>query len=77
MLVGKERGHDRDAGPRGPRQGKASGEPGEKSHYTKVHDARDPQRVGNAKALGNGKEAGAAIVLDILAGVEDVEAADP
>src|ERR1700730_7394341 len=77
MFVGQQRGDYGDAGPRGPREGETRREGREQDDYADVHDAGDQESVGDAEALGNGKEAGAAIVIDVLAGVENIEAADP
>ena len=42
-----------------------------------VHHARNEQGIGDAEPLGNGKKARAPIEIHVLAGVEDVEAANP
>src|ERR1700682_2174210 len=77
MFVSQERDHDRYPGPCGPRESETSGQGREQGNYSEVHDAGDPEGIGDAEALGNGKEASAAVVVDVLASVEDIEAADP
>ncbi len=39
--------------------------------------ARAIKRAGDAETLGHGKQAGRAVVFQVLAGVEHIEAADP
>src|SRR5579859_7568203 len=77
MFVAKQRGDDHDACPSGPRKRKAVSEPREQRNDADMHDARNEQGVGDAEPLGNGIEAGSAVVIDVLTGVQHVKAADP
>src|SRR5260221_7674820 len=67
----------RNSDPRWPRQPKTCSEPGKECYYTDMHCARNQQGAGNTEPLGNGKEAGAAVKIHILAGVEHIESTHP
>src|ERR1700680_3522985 len=77
VLVGEQRGHHNDSGPGGPGQRKAERQPREQRHDSEVHYAGYEQRVGNAEAFGNGKQAGLLIKCHVLTSGEHVESADP
>src|SRR5216683_1077725 len=64
MFVSQQRRNNRDSRPRGPRQSETKREPRE-------------QRFGDAEFLRHGKKPRAPVVLNILACIEHVEAADP
>ena len=49
----------------------------EQKEHDQVKGARDPEGAGDADVAGDGMEAGVAVEIEILAGVEDVEACDP
>ena len=45
--------------------------------HDEVHDARSPEGGWDADGLGQAVEADGVVVFEVLAGVEDVEAASP
>src|ERR1700734_3837084 len=49
----------------------------QQEQHDEVEGAGDPERVGDADVARDGVEAGIAVELEILAGVEDIEACDP
>jgi len=49
----------------------------QKEQHDGVEGTGDPESAGDADEAGDGVEAGVAVELEILAGVEDVEAGDP
>ena len=53
------------------------GEPDQHPNHGQMQQAGDPERGVEAERLGNAEQAGFAVVLHILAGIEDVEAGDP
>src|SRR5580658_9126921 len=77
VLVSQQRRDHGDACPRRPRKPKAVGQPRKKRDNADMHDARDQQRVGNPEALGDGIETGALVVVDVLARIKHIKAADP
>src|SRR6185369_13095273 len=77
MFVSEQGGNHHDTKPRGPGQREARGEPREQRDHGEVHHARNEQSVRDAKALGNGVQASASVIVKVLAGVKHVEAADP
>src|SRR5438445_408729 len=77
MFVSQQGCNNRDPRPRGPRQPETKRQPPEKRDHADVHPSRNQQRPGNAKFLRHGKKSRASVVLNILAGVEHVEATDP
>jgi len=55
----------------------AGRQPDQQRDHHDVHGAGDVQRGGYAETFWHGVESGSAIEIQVLAGVEDVEAGDP
>ena len=77
MLVEQEQRDGEDAGDREFAEGKSGEQSNQKQEHDEVESAGDPERALNTEVAGDGMKAGVAIKLEILAGVEDVEAGDP
>src|SRR6185437_6344223 len=52
-------------------------EPCQQPDHENVQNARDDERVSDAKFFRDGKKSGAAVEFDVLASVKDIEAPDP
>src|SRR5467141_2658038 len=77
MLVGEQRGYHGDSHPGRPWQLKTPRQPGQQRDHYDVHGAGNGKRPGDAETFWHGKKSRRLVVLDVLAGVEHVEAADP
>ena len=77
LLVDEQRGDDRDAGEIDAASGATNASATRHTMATTCIDARDRQRRRHAEPHRNRAQAVRAIELEILAGVEHVEAADP
>src|SRR3984957_3095409 len=77
MLVAEQERDYGNADPRRPRQMKRGGESDEQCNHRQMHHARDLEGAGDAEFFRDRVQAGDAVEIDVLAGVEDVEATDP
>src|SRR5215467_2678781 len=77
MLVHEQRGHRRYPEPVEPPEAGHEAEGDEGGHGEEMADARAPEGGGDAEASGEGAEARAAVEVDVLARVDQVEARDP
>jgi hypothetical protein len=77
VFVGEEQrdGYDSGGGEFSECEGGDQGDQKQKHDY--VEGARDPEGAGYSQVAGDGVESGVAVEVEILAGVEDVEAGDP
>ena len=77
MFVEQEQRDSDNAGEREFAESEGGEQGDQQEQHDQVEGARDPESAGDAEVAGDGVESGVAVELEILAGVEDVEAGDP
>jgi hypothetical protein len=77
VLVTEQERDGGDANPAKDMKVKEDGEPDEQAEHGQMHEARDPEGGRDADGLGQTVQSDGAVVLEVLAGVEDVKAGDP
>ena len=77
MFVEQEQHDCDDAGKRQFAEGEHWKERGEKDQHDEMKSSRDPESGRDSDVAGDGVQFGVAVELEILAGVEDIEAGDP
>src|SRR5579863_4152269 len=77
VLVAEQQSDGADTDPTGGAEVEEQAEPEEQAEHGEMHEPGDPEGSANADGLGKAIEAGGAVVVNILAGIENVEACDP
>ena len=77
MLVEQEQQDGDDTGEGDFAEGEGGKQGDEKDQHDEMEGARDPESGGDADVAGDGVQSGVAVVVGILAGVEDIESCDP
>jgi len=77
MFVEEKKNDGEQSGDSEFAEGKGRDHGNEQKEHDQVKGAGDPEGAGNADVAGDGMKAGVAVEIEILAGVENVEACDP
>ena len=77
MFPGEKRSYGKDSNPAEERKIEENSEPDQEREHEEVHDACGEKGSIQTDGLGNAVQLRFAVVLKILAGIEDIETADP